>query len=123
MAGLGVPADGCYGVVAAFPDPRQVRAIGYAERDDDLLIRRGILFQRALVVPYGRMQYVDVAVGPVERALGLCEVRLHTAAADATIADPGPARGRGGPPAAKPHRTRRSPAGGTVTGKAMTAWR
>ncbi|WP_284979802.1 PH domain-containing protein [Arthrobacter sp. fls2-241-R2A-200] len=61
--------------------PRQVRAIGYAERDDDLLIRRGIFFQRTLVVPYGRMQYVDVAVGPVERALGLCTVKLHTAAA------------------------------------------
>ncbi len=50
--------------------PRQVRAIGYAERDDDLLIRRGIFFQRTMVVPYGRMQYVDVAVGPVERSLG-----------------------------------------------------
>ena len=37
-----------------------MRAIGYAERDDDLLIRRGVFFQRTLVVPYGRMQYVDV---------------------------------------------------------------
>ena len=44
--------------------PRQVRAIGYAERDDDLLIRSGIFFQRTLVVPYGRMQYVDIGVGP-----------------------------------------------------------
>jgi membrane protein YdbS with pleckstrin-like domain len=61
--------------------PRQVRAIGYAERDDDLLIRRGIFFQRTMVVPYGRMQYVDVAVGPVERVLGLCTVKLHTASA------------------------------------------
>lgn len=59
--------------------PRQVRAIGYAERDDDLLIRRGIFFQRTMVVPYGRMQYVDVAVGPLERALGLCTLKLHTA--------------------------------------------
>ena len=41
--------------------PRQVRSIGYAEREDDLLIRRGIFFQRTLVVPYGRMQYVDIA--------------------------------------------------------------
>jgi len=32
--------------------PRQVRAIGYAERDDDLLIRRGIFFQRTMVVPW-----------------------------------------------------------------------
>src|SRR5688500_18179348 len=38
--------------------PRQVRAIGYAERDEDLLIRGGIFFQRTMVVPYGRMQYV-----------------------------------------------------------------
>ena len=59
--------------------PRQVRAIGYAERDDDLLIRTGIFFQRTMAVPYGRMQYVDVAVGPVERSLGLCTVKLHTA--------------------------------------------
>src|SRR3712207_6097736 len=46
--------------------PRQVRAIGYAERDDDLLVRTGIFFQRTMAVPYGRMQYVDIAVGPVE---------------------------------------------------------
>lgn len=61
--------------------PRQVAAIGYAERDEDLLLRGGIFFQRVLVVPYGRMQYVDVAVGPLERAFGLSSVKLHTAAA------------------------------------------
>jgi uncharacterized protein len=61
--------------------PRQVRAIGFAERDDDLLIRGGIFFQRVMVVPYGRMQYVDVSVGPVERAFGLASIRMHTASA------------------------------------------
>jgi membrane protein YdbS with pleckstrin-like domain len=66
--------------------PRQVRAIGYAERDDDLLIRRGIFFQRLMVVPYGRMQYVDVTVGPLERALGLTSLRLHTASASTNAA-------------------------------------
>lgn len=67
--------------------PRQVAAIGYAERDDDLLVRSGVFFQRTLVVPYGRMQYVDVAVGPLERAFGMCTLKLHTAspATDATI--------------------------------------
>jgi len=66
---------------------RQVRALGYAERADDLLIRRGILFRSIVVVPYGRMQYVDVTAGPLQRALGIATVRLHTAAAqtDATI--------------------------------------
>ncbi len=68
---------------------RQVRAIGYAERNEDLLIRSGVLFQRTMVVPYGRMQYVDIAVGPVERALGLCTVKLHTASTETNAVIPG----------------------------------
>lgn len=59
--------------------PRQVRAIGYAERNEDLLIRHGIMFHRVMVVPYGRMQYVDVTMGPLERMLGLSSIHLHTA--------------------------------------------
>jgi membrane protein YdbS with pleckstrin-like domain len=69
--------------------PRQVRAIGYAEREYDLLIRRGIFFQRVLVVPYGRMQYVDIGAGPVERGLGLCTLKLHTASAGTSAEIPG----------------------------------
>ncbi|MCL2468075.1 MAG: PH domain-containing protein [Micrococcales bacterium] len=60
--------------------PRQVRALGYAERDDDLLVVRGIMFRRLVVVPYGRLQYVDVQAGPVARWLGIARVQLHTAA-------------------------------------------
>ena len=60
---------------------RQVRAIGYADREDDLLVVSGILFKRLVVVPYGRMQQVDVRRGPIERYLGLATVQLHTAAA------------------------------------------
>jgi len=69
--------------------PRQVRAIGYAERDEDLLVRGGIFFQRTMAVPYGRMQYVDIAVGPVERALGLCTLKLHTASPGTNARVPG----------------------------------
>lgn len=67
--------------------PRQVRAVGYAERADDLLIRRGIMFRTLVVVPYGRMQYVDVNAGPVDRGFGIAAVQLHTAApnTDASI--------------------------------------
>lgn len=66
---------------------RQARAIGYAERVDDLLIRRGIMFRKATVVPYGRLQFVDVDSGPIDRMFGLATVKLHTASAatDATI--------------------------------------
>ncbi|GAB3553052.1 PH domain-containing protein [Arthrobacter tumbae] len=69
--------------------PRQVRAIGYAERNEDLLVRQGLFFQRTMVVPYGRMQYVDVAVGPIERALGLCTLKLHTASPGTNAEIPG----------------------------------
>jgi len=67
--------------------PRQVRAIAYAERDDDLIIRWGIMFRKMVVVPYGRMQYVDVTAGPLARKLGIASVQLHTASAstDASI--------------------------------------
>lgn len=66
---------------------RQVRAIGYAERDDDLLIRKGVLFRSLVVVPYGRMQFVDVTAGPLARRLDISSVQLHTASpgTDATI--------------------------------------
>jgi len=59
--------------------PRQVRAVGYAERADDLLIRKGIMFRTMVVVPYGRMQYVDVQAGPLARAFRIASVQLHTA--------------------------------------------
>lgn len=69
--------------------PRQVRAIGYAERDDDLLIRKGILFRELVVVPYGRMQFVDVQAGPLDRWGGIAKVQLHTAAGATDAAIPG----------------------------------
>ena len=71
---------------------RQVRAWGYAERADDLLVRRGVSWRTVVVVPYGRMQYVDVYAGPVDRVFGLAKVQLHTASArsDAYIPGLGP---------------------------------
>lgn len=69
--------------------PRQVRALGYAERDEDLLVRKGILFRSLTVVPYGRMQYVDVTAGPVARSFGIATVQLHTASAGTDAEIPG----------------------------------
>lgn len=75
--------------VVAVVVPAQVRAIGYAERKDDLLLRRGLAFRALTVVPYGRMQYVDVNAGPVDRLLGLATVRMHTASAGTDAIIPG----------------------------------
>ena len=68
------------GLLSVLLAPRRVRAIGYAERGEDLLVRRGLLYQRVTVIPYGRMQYVDVSVSPLQRSFGLATVKLHTAA-------------------------------------------
>ncbi|WP_353987215.1 PH domain-containing protein [Ruicaihuangia caeni] len=69
--------------------PRRVRSIGYRLRGDDLLFRRGILFQRFVAVPYGRMQLVDINRGPITRAMGLSELKFVTAAASTNVTIPG----------------------------------
>jgi len=68
---------------------RRVMSWGYAERNDDLMVRRGVLIRRLSVIPYGRMQFIDVTAGPVERALGLATLRMHTAAAASDARIPG----------------------------------
>jgi uncharacterized protein len=68
------------------------RSWAYAERGDDLLVRRGVMFRRLTVVPYGRMQFVDVTAGPVDRMFGLATVQLHTAAAATDAQIPGLSR-------------------------------
>jgi len=60
---------------------RNQRSWRYAERADDLLIEHGVQFRHLVVVPYGRMQFVDVAAGPVERRFDIATVTLHTASA------------------------------------------
>src|SRR5687768_2888135 len=68
---------------------RAVRAWGYAERDNDLLVRHGLLVRRLSIVPYARMQFVDVSAGPLERAFSLATVQLQTAAAASEDRIPG----------------------------------
>lgn len=65
------------------------RSWGYTERADDLLVTHGVLFRRLVVVPYGRMQLVDVTATFVERWLGIATVRLYTAAATTDARIPG----------------------------------
>ncbi len=68
---------------------RQVAATAYSERTDDLVVRSGIMFRRTVLVPYGRMQLVDVTTGPIDRYFGIAAVQLHTAAATTDAAIPG----------------------------------
>jgi len=78
-----------FGIWRSIVTVRAVKAWGYAERDNDLLVRHGLLIRRLSIVPYARMQYVDVTAGPLERAFGLATVQLHTAAAASDARVPG----------------------------------
>ena len=69
--------------------PRQVAAIGYDVGADALTITNGLMFRQLVVVPYARMQYVDVQAGPLLRRFGLANVQLHTASAATDARIPG----------------------------------
>jgi uncharacterized protein len=77
------------GVVTAGFVHRRFLAWRYQERHEDLLVGRGVLVRRLSVVPYGRMQFVEVTAGPVERLFNLSTVKLHTAAAASDARIPG----------------------------------
>jgi membrane protein YdbS with pleckstrin-like domain len=65
------------------------RSHGYAERAEDLIVTQGVFVKRLIVVPYGRMQFVDVTAGLLERWMGIATVRMHTAAAATDAQIPG----------------------------------
>ena len=73
--------------------PRQARAIGYMLRTDDIVFRKGILWQRMIAVPYGRMQLVDITQGPLDRAFGISQLKMVTAAATTGVQIPGLTQG------------------------------
>ena len=67
--------------------PAQVRSLRYALAETDFVIRRGVINRSLTMVPYGRIQYVDIKQGPVLRFMGIATIKLSTASAhtDATL--------------------------------------
>ena len=58
---------------------RRYHARGYQMSADRLRVVRGLFFRSDTVVPFGRVQHIDVQQGPIERAYGLGTLLLHTA--------------------------------------------
>jgi membrane protein YdbS with pleckstrin-like domain len=77
------------GVVGWIMIGRNQRSWRYAERDLDLLVSHGVMLRSLVVVPYGRMQYVDVQSGPLQRAYGIATIELHTATPQTDAQIPG----------------------------------
>jgi uncharacterized protein len=87
VAGLALTVLGV--VTGLFLIGRVVRSWGYALTDDLLYIRSGRLFRKLVAVPYARLQFVDLTVGPLARAFDLATVQLHTASASTDAEIPG----------------------------------
>ena len=69
---------------------RRYHARGYQLGADRLRVVRGLIFRSDSVVPFGRVQHIDVHQGPLERFYGLATLVLHTAGNhNASVALPG----------------------------------
>ncbi|GAB3211336.1 PH domain-containing protein [Marinactinospora endophytica] len=81
-----VLAAGALGWVTA---PRVHASWGYAEGPTDFHLTHGVLVRQLIVIPYGRMQVVDVTANLLEQALGIATVRVRTAATTTDARVPG----------------------------------
>lgn len=64
--------------VALLPG-RRYRRWRYAEHGEAIEIGHGLFVRFETLVPFGRVQHIDIARGPIERACGLATLALHTA--------------------------------------------
>ena len=69
---------------------RRYAARGYSLAEERLRVVRGVLFRSDTVVPFGRVQHIDVDQGPLERAFHLATLTVHTAGShNASVSLPG----------------------------------
>jgi membrane protein YdbS with pleckstrin-like domain len=68
------------GLLAVLVMPkRRYRAWGWRMDQDEIRILSGVMISSDTVVPFGRVQHIDVLRGPLQRGLGLASLVLHTA--------------------------------------------
>lgn len=69
---------------------RRYAARGYALGEERLRVVGGVMFHTDTVVPFGRVQHIDVDQGPLERAYRLATLTVHTAGThNASVSLPG----------------------------------
>ena len=66
---------------------RRYRSWGYDMAEDELHIQHGLWTRARTVVPFGRVQHIDVTQGPLERRFGLGTLTLHTAGTRSSAVD------------------------------------
>lgn len=76
-------------IIIRLPHSR-FHARGYQISRDRLRVVRGVLWRSDTIVPFGRVQHIDVDQGPLERALDIATLTLHTAGShNSSVALPG----------------------------------
>ena len=71
-AGLGL-------LMALLLPRRRYRAWAWRMDEDELRIASGLLVRSDGIVPFGRVQHIDIVRGPLQRHYGLGSLVLHTA--------------------------------------------
>ena len=85
-----VPALLLYAYIAFVIPARKYRYWGYDMGTDRLRIVRGYMYHRDVVVPFGRIQHIDVDQGPIQRRYDLATLTVHTAGnQNSTVSLPG----------------------------------
>ena len=74
-----MPAILAFAYLALWAPQRRYRAWGYWMDGEELRVQRGVWTRVHTLVPLDHVQHIDVSQGPLERALGICSLVLHTA--------------------------------------------
>lgn len=85
-----IPVVLIFGLLVLMVPLKRYNARGYDMGADRLRVVRGLLFRKDTVVPFSRVQHIDVEQGPLERAFGIARLVLHTAGThNASVTLPG----------------------------------
>ncbi|RMD99456.1 MAG: hypothetical protein D6816_14930 [Bacteroidetes bacterium] len=55
------------------------RMAGYALRAHDIMYKSGVFWHSTTVIPYSRIQHVEISQGPIQSAFGIATLRIYTA--------------------------------------------
>ena len=58
---------------------KSVALTGIAQREHDLLLKRGVFWRKVIAVPFNRIQHIETHRNPFERKLKLATLKLFTA--------------------------------------------
>lgn len=80
LALIGLPVAGLgLGVLSAWLAVKAARVKGLALRQHDIAFRSGLVFRKVVILPFNRVQHVEISSGPLQRRFGLASLKFYTA--------------------------------------------